>query len=147
MTAEKANVLLSEQTEVDIHFYDVDSVKIVWHGNYLKYLENGREAFGKKYGIGYMDIYSQGYVTPIVDVHVRYLNPVVYEETLVVETSYVPSKAAKLIFKYTIYRKKDMSVVAEAETIQLFMTKEGIFEASSPDFYREWKNKWNIQVL
>lgn len=135
---------LSEKTEVDIHFYDVDSVKIVWHGNYLKYLENGREAFGKKYGIGYMDIYGQGYVTPIVDIHVRYLNPVVYEETLVVETCYVPSKAAKLIFKYTIYRKKDMSVVAEAETTQLFMTKDGIFEVSTPDFYREWKSKWNV---
>ena len=144
MKVDNIKKTLSERTEVDIHFYDVDSVKIVWHGNYLKYLENGREAFGKKYGIGYMDIYGQGYVTPIVDIHVRYLNPVVYEETLVIETSYVPSKAAKLIFSYTIYRKKDMSIVAEAETTQLFMTKDGIFEVSAPDFYREWKTKWNI---
>ncbi len=144
MKADKTKTTLSERAEVDIHFYDVDSVKIVWHGNYLKYLENGREAFGKKYGIGYMDIYGQGFVTPIVDIHVRYLNPVIYEETLVVETRYVPSKAAKLIFSYTIYRKKDMAVVAEAETTQLFMTKDGVFEISAPDFYRAWKNKWNV---
>lgn len=144
MKANNAQNILSERNEVDIHFYDVDSVKIVWHGNYLKYLENGREAFGKKYGIGYMDIYDQGFVTPIFDIHVRYLNPAVYEETLIIETTYVPTKAAKLIFKYTIYRKKDMSVVAEAETTQLFMTKDGVFEVSSPDFYRDWKNKWNI---
>ncbi len=142
--ADKTKAILSEKTEIDIHFYDVDSVKIVWHGNYLKYLENGREAFGKKYGIGYMDMYNQGFVTPIVDIHVRYLNPVVYEETLVIETSYVHSKAAKLIFSYTIYRKKDMSIVAKAETTQLFMTKDGVFEISAPDFYREWKNKWNV---
>jgi acyl-CoA thioester hydrolase len=84
-----------------------------------------------------VDIYDQGFVTPIVDVHVRYLSPALCEETLVVETNYVSSKAAKLIFKYAIYRKSDMSVVAEAETTQLFMTKEGVFEVSVPDFYRE----------
>lgn len=144
MKASTTKNILSERTEVDIHFYDVDSVKIVWHGNYIKYLENGREAFGKKYGIGYMTIYDQGYITPIVDVHVRYLNPALYEETLIVETSYVPSKAAKLIFKYIIYRKRDMSIVAEAETTQLFMTRDGVFEISAPDFYREWKSKWSV---
>lgn len=144
MTKSKIEKTLSERTEIDIHFYDVDSVKIVWHGNYIKYLENGREAFGKKYGIGYMDIYDQGFVTPIVDVHVRYLSPVVYEETLIVETCYIPSKAAKLLFKYAIYRKENMSVVAEAETTQLFMTRDGIFEVSAPDFYRAWRNKWNV---
>lgn len=144
MTTGNIKPILSERTEVDIHFYDVDSVKIVWHGNYLKYLENGREAFGKKYGIGYMDIYGHGFVTPIFDVHIKYLSPALYEETLIVETTYIPSKSAKLIFKYTIYRKKDMSVVVEAETTQLFMTREGDFEISAPDFYREWKAKWNV---
>jgi acyl-CoA thioester hydrolase len=47
MKGDKTQKTLTERTEVDIHFYDIDSVKIVWHGNYLKYLENGREAFGK----------------------------------------------------------------------------------------------------
>ena len=136
------NKSLSEITKVDIHFYDIDSVNIVWHGNYVKYLENGREAFGKKYGIEYMQIYDNGYIAPIVDLHVRYLNMTVLGETLIVKTTYVPSKAAKLIFDYTIYRERDMAVVAEASTIQLFMTKEGVFETSSPDFYRKWKEKW-----
>ena len=136
------NKSLSETTKVDIHFYDIDSVNIVWHGNYVKYLENGREAFGKKFGIEYMQIYDNGYIAPIVDLHVRYLNMTVLGETLIVKATYVPSKAAKLIFDYTIYREHDMAVVAEASTIQLFMTKEGIFETSSPGFYRKWKEKW-----
>ncbi|MDR0385704.1 MAG: acyl-CoA thioesterase [Prevotellaceae bacterium] len=136
--------ILSEIIKINIHFYDVDSVKIVWHGNYLKYLENGREAFGKKYGIAYMDVYRQGYVTPIVDLHIRYLSMVAYEETLVVKTVYVPSKSAKMIFHYTIYRESDMSVVVEADTTQLFMSKDGVFEVSAPSFFREWRQKWNV---
>ena len=133
---------LTAPTEIEIHFYDVDSINMVWHGNYVKYLEVGREAFGKKFGIGYMDIYNLGYVTPIVDLQIRYKNSVKFDETLIVETTYVPSKSAKLIFDYVIYKKSDKTVVAEASTTQLFMTREGEFEVSTPDFYREWKNRW-----
>lgn len=135
---------LSETIKVNIHFYDVDSVNIVWHGNYLKYLENGREAFGKKYGIGYMDVYNQGYVTPIVDLRVRYLNMIAYEEILLVKTVYVPSKSAKMVYNYTIYKESDMSVAVEASTTQLFMSKDGVFEVSAPSFFREWRKKWNV---
>ena len=144
MKKEETEILLSDITEIDIHFYDIDAVNIVWHGNYVKYLENGRESFGKKFGIEYMDIYNNGYVIPIVDMQIRYLEMVKLNETILVETKYIPSKSAKLIFNYTIYRKSNMAVVAEASTTQLFMTNEGVFEVSSPDFYREWKKKWNL---
>lgn len=133
---------LTAATEVEIHFYDVDSIDMVWHGNYVKYLENGREAFGKKFGIGYLDIYNLGYVTPIVELQIRYKNSVKFDETLIVETTYVPARSAKLIFDYVIYRKSDKTIVAEASTTQLFMTRAGEFEVSTPDFYREWKKRW-----
>ena len=45
---------LSEVIPINIRFHEVDSLRIVWHGHYLKYFEDGREAFGRKYGIGYM---------------------------------------------------------------------------------------------
>ncbi|MDR2038541.1 MAG: acyl-CoA thioesterase [Bacteroidales bacterium] len=145
MKEENIQKKLSETTKINIHFYDVDSINMVWHGNYVKYLENGREAFGKKFGIGYMDVYNNGYVTPIVDLHIRYMNMISYEEVLVVETTYVPCNSAKMIFDYTIYKESDMSVVLKASTIQLFMTRDGIFEVSAPDFYRKWKKQWNVQ--
>lgn len=135
------NNTLSVRTEVDIHFYDVDSIRMVWHGNYVKYLENGREAFGQKYGMPYMEVYKKGYVTPIVDMHIQYKHMARFEDTLIVETRYVPCRSAKIIYEYTIYNKSDMTVVAEAQTTQLFMTTDGVFEVSTPDFYREWKEK------
>lgn len=142
----KEEKTLSVNTEVDIHFYDIDSVNIVWHGNYLKYMENGREAFGEKYGIAYMDIYHQGYITPIADLQIKYLGMVILGEKLIVETTYVPTRASKLIFEYTIYKASDKSVVVKATTTQLFMTKEGVFEVSSPDFYREWQKQMELFV-
>ena len=141
---DKAQAELSATTEVEIHFYDVDSVQIVWHGNYVKYLENGREEFGRKFGLRYLDFFDNGYIIPIVDMHIRYMTPALYEQTLVVETRYVPCRGAKLMYEYIIRRKSDMAVVAEASTTQLFMTKDGVFEASAPDFYRRWREKWGV---
>jgi acyl-CoA thioester hydrolase len=142
MVQEEKKEVLIATTGVDVHFYDVDSVNMVWHGNYVRYLENGREAFGEKYGLEYMKIYNNGYIVPIVDLHLRYLNTMAFGERLIVETQYVPCKSAKLMFNYRILRESDGTVAVEASTVQLFMTKDGIFETSSPEFYRKWKKTW-----
>ena len=34
---------------IEVPFYDVDPMSVVWHGNYVKYLEDGREAFGNQF--------------------------------------------------------------------------------------------------
>ncbi len=135
---------LTESIEVDVRFSEVDSINMVWHGNYVKYMEDAREAFGRKFGLEYMYMFNSGYVAPIVDMHLQYKQPVSVGDTIIIEIAYVPSRAAKLIFEYTIYRKNDKSLVLKATSIQLFMTKDGIFEISNPDFFDNWKKRWDV---
>lgn len=45
---------LTELLEFDIRFSEVDSMNVVWHGSYPLYFEDAREAFGRKYGLGYL---------------------------------------------------------------------------------------------
>ena len=63
------------QTEVSIRFSEVDALGIVWHGHYIKYMEDGREAFGIKYGISYLDVQKAGYIVPLVKVNCEYKRP------------------------------------------------------------------------
>ncbi|MDR1666335.1 MAG: acyl-CoA thioesterase [Bacteroidales bacterium] len=133
---------LTAATEVEVHFYDIDAVQIVWHGHYVKYLENAREAFGIKYGLEYTEIYRQGYIVPVADLHIRYLNTVTLGERLTIAIEYVPANAAKLVFNYRITGQTDGRQVAEATTVQLFMSKDGVFETSTPEFFRRWKKRW-----
>ena len=42
---------LSESIKIRVRFSEVDSIRMVWHGNYVTYLEDAREAFGRKYGL------------------------------------------------------------------------------------------------
>ena len=51
-------MVLSETVRVQVRFSEVDSIKMVWHGNYITYMEDAREAFGRKYGLEYMYIYD-----------------------------------------------------------------------------------------
>lgn len=136
-----SNKRLTDRIEIKIRFSEVDSIKMAWHGSYVKYMEDGREAFGRRYGLEYMHMFDSGYVAPIVDMHLQYKQPVTVDDEIIIETSYVPSLGAKLLFEYDIYRKSDMAHVLHATTIQLFMTKGGEFELAEPKFLNAWREK------
>ncbi|MBR4815607.1 MAG: acyl-CoA thioesterase [Paludibacteraceae bacterium] len=137
---------LTSRIEVKVRFSEVDSIRVVWHGSYVKYMEDGREDFGEKYGLEYMTIFNNGYTAPMVDMNLRYLQSVTVGDTVIVETRYVPTKAAKIIFEYSIFRKSDNALVLTATTTQVFMSKsEGILELNNPPFYEEWKKRWGVE--
>ena len=135
---------LTCRTEVLVRFSDVDAMKVAWHGSYVAYLEDGREAFGIAFpkGLGYADYFSSGYVAPVVSLNINYKQSLRCGDVAIVEVRYIPTDAAKIIFEYIIYRKADMAVMATAETIQVFTTYEGEMQYTCPEFYTEWKNKW-----
>ncbi len=137
---------LSTEIEFDIRFSETDAMGVVWHGNYLKYFEDGREAFGKEFGLEYLDVYSKGYFTPIVKSEINHKSPIYYGEKAKIITTLLPSKAAKIIFEYTIINLKTNKVSATGTTIQVFLSeKSRELELNIPDFYLEWEAKIGIE--
>lgn len=121
-------------------------MRIVWHGEYVRYFEDVREAFGRQYpGLGYMDIYESGYTTPVVDIQLQFKSPLHYGETAVAEVGFVPSDAAKICFEYTIRRATNGEVVATGSTVQVFLNPEGVLELVNPPFYLKWKERWGVK--
>ena len=137
---ENINSLFDER-EIRVRFSEVDSMAIVWHGSYVKYFEDGRESFGAKYGLGYMDVYAHGYMTPIVKIDINYKKPLIYGDTAIVKTTFSNTPAAKIIFNYEIRRKNDNEIIATGQTIQIFMNADRNLELLPPLFFTEWKNK------
>ena len=142
-----AETSLIDRTETRIRFSEVDSIGIVWHGHFVKYLEDGRESFGRKYSLGYFDVYEQGLLTPIVNLDMVYKLQVRYGEEIVIETTYVNCDAAKIIFHYKIFRKSDNAVVLTATSTQVFVNDQGQLELTNPGFYLEWKKKNGVDIL
>lgn len=135
---------LTDRTTIKVRFSEVDSMQVVWHGEYVRYFEDGRESFGKRYGLDYMGIYNQGYVVPIVDMTCQFKQSLTVGEEAIVETRYIHTEAAKIMFEYIIYRASDQRVVATGSTIQVFVNSNKELELINPVFYQEWKKKWKI---
>jgi len=133
--------VLKDRTEIKVRFGEVDSMGIVWHGNYVKYIEEGRESFGHKYGISYLDIYANNVMAPVVNMNIDFKKQVQYGDRLIIETEYVDTEAAKIIFTYNILRKSDNELMATATTTQVFIDLKREMLLYPPQFAIDWKKK------
>lgn len=126
--------------EVRVRFNDCDPLSIVWHGIYITYFEEGREAFGRNHGISYLHVKDNNYVTPIVNSNCDHKLPLKYGDIATVETIYVDSPAAKMIFRYNVYNQRE-ELVCVGETTQVFLDMDGNMSLSIPEFFLDWKRK------
>jgi acyl-CoA thioester hydrolase len=137
--------MLKSITEIPIRFSEVDSLRVVWHGHYVKYFEDGREAFGKEFGLGYLDVYDHGFAVPLIDLELKFKRILEYGDSAIIETTYVNSPAAKLIFEYKITSAKHGYLACTGKSVQVFMapaSKE--LHITVPQFMEVWKKKWGI---
>lgn len=70
---------------IEVPFFDVDSMDIVWHGHYVKYLEVARCAFLSAIGYDYKVMKANGYGWPIVQLNLKYVRPAVFGQKIRVE--------------------------------------------------------------
>ncbi len=133
---------ITVRTEVNVRFNEADPLGIVWHGHYIRYFEDGREAFGRKYGCSYLDFYKNGLVVPIVHVECDYKKSLKYGDTVIVESTYIPTVAAKIKFQFNLYNAATGDLVAKGSTTQVFLEKESnSLLLITPKFFAEWQEK------
>ena len=135
---------LSTIHPISVRFNEVDSLGIVWHGHYVAYFEEAREAFSKLYGISYLDIKKEGYAVPVVKTTTEHLLPLKYGDRMTVETTFINTRAAKIIFSYII-KNEAGEVVCKGETTQVFTSiKTGDMSLTNPEFFKIWKHKHHL---
>ena len=135
---------LTATKDFEVRFSEVDSMNIVWHGSYPLYFEDAREEFGRKYGLGYMTIFGNGYFAPLVELSFKYKRPLAYEMQPAVRITYIPTESAKIVFEYEIYDRADSGIIATGRSVQVFMDKDYQLVWENPAFYQQWKEKWAV---
>ncbi len=136
----KTNQEISFTSEVRVRFAETDPLGIVWHGNYIQYFEDGREAFGRHHGISYLDQKANNFSTPIVESKCEHKLPLTYGDVAIIKTTYVDSAAAKIIFKYEILNALGQ-IVCTGRTVQVFVELGGELSLVLPEFFMDWKKK------
>ena len=104
--------------EVLVAFHDVDVAGVVWHGHYLKYLENARWALMARLGFGWNEMLASGYAWPIVEAHVKYVHVARYGDRLAVRASLIEWQS-RLTVNYLVTNAATAERVARARTVQV----------------------------
>ena len=120
--------ILKTSVDIQVQFYDLDPMDVVWHGNYVKYMETARCALLSKIQYDYTEMVKAGYAWP------RFMQMVRVEVSLV-------EYDVCMKLKYRFIDVETGKVVTKAESTQMAVkisTRESQF-ATPPDFVAKVK--------
>lgn len=137
---------LTASKTFDIRFSEVDSMNVVWHGNYAIYFEDAREEFGRKFDLGYLTMYGEGYYAPLVELSFKYKSPIIYGMKPEITITYTPTEAAKIVFDYEIRDTVSGRILATGRSVQVFMTLDYKMVLTNPEFFVRWKKRWEVEA-
>ncbi|HTT09973.1 MAG TPA: thioesterase family protein [Burkholderiaceae bacterium] len=109
---------LTASAEIVVPFHDLDPVEIVWHGNYVKYLEVARDHLMDGIGYGHDAMRASGFVWPVVELRVRYLQPARMRQKLRVRASILEYEQ-RLKIVYEISDAASGRRLTRAHTVQV----------------------------
>ena len=110
--------VIHEDTEILVPFFDVDTMHVVWHGHYVKYLEVARCALLDKLGHNYTHMLDSGYAWPVIDLQLRYVRGAVFGQRINVRASLVEWEN-RLKIDYLITDIETGERLTRASTVQV----------------------------
>lgn len=123
-------ILVQAELPFKVEFYDVDTMGVVWHGNYVKYMEAVRCVLLDKIGYGYSVMMEEGYAFPVITISVKYVRSLVFGENAVIK-AYLLEYKDRVRIKYEVLNSAG-EVATKAESVQIavdWKTKETQFES------------------
>ena len=107
----------SDAVSVDheVPFHDVDALRVVWHGHYLKYMELGRTALLRSRDLDIPVIAAMGYRQLVVETRCRHVFPLHYGDRFRVHT-WLTEVEHRLVFAHVIWNLTHDRRSAKAST-------------------------------
>ena len=102
--------------EIDIYHEDTDCAGVVYYANYLRYFERARTKHLTDKNISLVDYQKKGVVFAVVNATVKYIQPAVYGDRLIVETKIDSVRNSSFTVHYVVKRKSDGRLIATGST-------------------------------
>ncbi|TVT77383.1 MAG: acyl-CoA thioesterase [Denitromonas halophila] len=106
------------EVEVDVPFFHVDVMEVVWHGHYVQYFEQARTVLLRSIDYDYPQMRASGYAWPVVECHIKYVKPARYGQKIRIEAALVEAQN-RLKIAYTIRDAATGQRLTRAYTIQV----------------------------
>ena len=117
--------------EMEVPFHDIDSLLVVWHGHYLKYMEISRCALLKKFDLDVFEMVRIGYRFMVAEMSCRYTNALTYGDKFRI-TSWFTETEHKIGIAYEIYNITRGKRAFRGTTDLITVSAEGKLQMSTP---------------
>ncbi|MDW3183681.1 tol-pal system-associated acyl-CoA thioesterase [Roseobacter sp.] len=96
-----------------VYYEDTDMAGIVYHANYLRYIERARSDWVRDMGIDQLAMKAEGVVFAVRRVEAEYLRPARFDDTLDVETTLIHMTPARMVMRQKVRRDDHLLFTAD----------------------------------
>lgn len=99
--------------DVRIYYEDTDAGGVVYHANYIKYMERARTEYFRDHGFLVAELAADGFVFPVVKLEIDFKAPALHDDLLSVVTSPVRIGGSSITLNQKITRQNDGKLLVE----------------------------------
>ncbi|MGN1400618.1 MAG: acyl-CoA thioesterase [Bacillus sp. (in: firmicutes)] len=129
--------MLVSEREIEVRYAETDQMGVVYHANYLVWMEVGRTQLVKDLGFNYAEMEKEGVVSPVVEVNVKYKKPLTYGEKAIIHTWIEEYSPVKTKYGYKVF-KEGGELAVEAESLHTCVKKDTFRPISLKRTFPEW---------
>jgi len=129
------------EKEIEIRYAETDQMGVVYHANYLIWMEIGRTSLIKDLGFTYAGLESDGYLSPVTDISIQYKASMRYGQKALVRTWVESHGRLRTTYGYEILHE-DGSVAATAKSEHVVVRKDTFRPVSLRKIDPAWDAKY-----
>ncbi|MCU0226889.1 MAG: acyl-CoA thioesterase [Bryobacterales bacterium] len=117
-------------------YAETDQMGVIYHANYLVWMEMGRTELCKARGFNYKDMEKDGVFLAVTEANCRYLSPARYDDPIAVLTTVAEANKRLVRFDYKIQHADTGKLLCAGFTRHLFLNAN-LQPASLPAKYHD----------
>lgn len=130
------------EKQVEIRYADTDQMGVVYHANYVIWMEIGRTQLIQDLGYDYTKLEEMGIVSPVIELNVQYKKAMRYGQVATVRTWVEQHDKLRTTYGYEILHE-DGSVAATGTTVNILVTKENFRPVPLRKIDPDWDAKYH----
>lgn len=113
------------ETRVRVRYAETDQMGVVYHANYLVWMEVGRVEYWRAAGLRYRDMEREdGVLLVVAEAKCRYRSPAYYDEEVLIRTHILEAAPRMIRFGYELVSAADGRILATGETKHIFCGRD-----------------------
>lgn len=129
--------MVVSEKEIQVRYAETDQMGVVYHTNYIIWMELGRTQLIEDLGYRYADMEKDGFISPVIEVQVRYKSPVRYGEKAVIKTWIEEYDGLRVTYGYEVLTEKG-DVAIQSTSQHVCAKKDSFRPVAMRKYFPDW---------